>query len=97
MQAITVKDRQTVLDIAMQHAGTVEACIAVAEANGLSITDEMVTGQLLKSTDIVFSEVVKTFYKENRSPANGSLTSGIEENSLGGIGNWSIGRDFVVS
>ena len=52
---IDVKDRQTVLDIAVEYAGSMDASYAIAEANGISVTSLLVAGQQLvipKVTDM---------------------------------------------
>lgn len=95
MQDITVRDRQTVVDIAIQEVGTVEASIEVAEANGISITDDLLTGQILKPAAVVFGETVKTFFKENRHPASAETI--LENAGLSGIDYWGVENEFVVS
>jgi hypothetical protein len=97
MQLIKARGRQTLIDIAVQECGSVEACIDVAQANGLSITDELVTGQAIITTNIVQAETVNLFFKENRQPANASVETFDEDDTLGGIGNWKIETEFVVS
>ena len=44
---IIVKDRQCLLDIAMQVTGSAAGVFALAERNGISITDRLVEGQVL--------------------------------------------------
>ena len=44
---VTVKNRQTLSDIAIQVYGSVEAVVALAEANGVSITDDLPAGMVL--------------------------------------------------
>ena len=48
----TTRNNQTLLDIAVQECGTVEAAFEIAERNGLALTDELNTGQKL---DIVMT------------------------------------------
>lgn len=43
----TAKERQTLLDIALQTGGHIETVLALAEANGMSITDRLEDGSVL--------------------------------------------------
>ncbi|MCW3088938.1 MAG: hypothetical protein JWP81_7 [Ferruginibacter sp.] len=95
MSTVTVRDRQTTVDIAMQEAGTAEACIAVAEGNAMSVTDDLFTGQLVKTTPVIYAETVKTFFKENRHPASAETL--LDNAGLEGIDYWAVEVDFVVS
>lgn len=44
---VTVKDRQSLLDVAIQVLGSPTGVFALAERNGLSITDRLTDGQQL--------------------------------------------------
>ena len=44
---LTVLDRQSLFDVAVQAAGSAEAAFELAMLNGLSVTDELETGQEL--------------------------------------------------
>jgi hypothetical protein len=45
---VTVKDRQSLLDVAIQVLGSAEGVFALAVRNGLSITDRLTDGQVLE-------------------------------------------------
>lgn len=45
---VTVKDRQSLLDVAIQVLGSAEGVFALAERNGISITDRLTDGQVLE-------------------------------------------------
>lgn len=45
---VTVKDRQSLLDVAIQVLGSADGVFALAERNGLSITDRLTDGQVLE-------------------------------------------------
>ena len=47
MNKVIVSDGQTLLDIALQELGTVEAAFNLADANGLTITTALAAGQSL--------------------------------------------------
>lgn len=44
---ITVLNNQSLLDIAIQHTGSVENCFAIAAANGLAVSDLLSAGSIL--------------------------------------------------
>lgn len=67
---IEVKNRQCLADIALQVCGSVEAVFAIAERNGLSITDDLAVGQILtyEPTDIEDKRVVAIYADEGICP-----------------------------
>lgn len=50
MQSITVRDRQTLLDLAMQCEGSVEDVFDLAAGNNISISDLLTTGAKIITT-----------------------------------------------
>lgn len=71
---IKVKHNQSLFDIAIQVYGTIEGIVEIAVANGLSITGELIQGQLLQIPDYSDTkiEVVKYFSERKLTPATGS-------------------------
>ncbi len=67
---VTVRHRQCLADIALQVCGSVEAVFAIAEQNGLSITDDLEVGQELtyELTDVVSRQVVALYAEEGVVP-----------------------------
>lgn len=61
----TTRNNQTLLDIAVQECGTVEAAFEIAERNGLALTDELNTGQKL---DIVMTQPERSLSCRNWRP-----------------------------
>lgn len=59
---------QTVLDIAIQEAGSIEAAYALALANGVSITDEM--SGTVTTVDVVKQAVVDYYTAKNLAPSS---------------------------
>ncbi len=86
---------QTLLDISIQHTGTVENCFKIAVANGLSVSDEITPGQELKiPSDVKIDKEILNYYKAKElQPA----TKGKEISQQGGIGYMQIGSTFKVS
>lgn len=68
---ITVKDRQSLADIAVQYLGGVEGIFALAERNGISITARLADGQTLdwELADTVDTQVQKTYAAQGIEPA----------------------------
>ena len=66
----TVQERQTILDIALQYFGSIEACFLVAEKLGISITDQPPTGATFnyQNTDVIDKNVVDYYIKNNIVP-----------------------------
>ena len=96
---ITALHNQTLLDIAIRHCGTIEAVVDIAVLNNISITDDLVSGQLiaLPSKDYGSKEVINYFVTNKIDPANAlndlhfDLVQGKE-----GIGFWSINNNFIT-
>ncbi|URC13939.1 hypothetical protein [Flavobacterium sp. B183] len=99
MTKITVLNNQSLLDVAIRHCGTIEAIADIALLNGISITRELVPGQILNIPfrDYGNQEVINFFVNNKMDPAT-SLTQEnidlIENNS--GIGYWVIENDNIV-
>lgn len=68
---ITVKDRQSLADIAVQYLGGVEGIFALAERNGISITARLTDGQTLdwELADTVDAQVQKIYTAQGIEPA----------------------------
>lgn len=69
MGTIIVKDRQTMLDVALQTSGSLEGLIALAIVNGRSVTDELADGEELQEAEVVDSNVVERYKVEEIFPA----------------------------
>lgn len=68
---VTVKDRQSLFDIAVQCLGSVEGVFAFAEHNDISITARLTDGAVLlwDHTDVVNANVQKVYALRGLSPA----------------------------
>lgn len=70
MKRVKVLAHQTMLDIAVQEYGTVEAVFLIAQANDLSPTVKLEAGAELLLPDVVLNREMQTYCKNNRvSPA----------------------------
>ena len=61
----TVKDGQTLSDIAIQEFGSWEAVVAIAYQNGKSITDVPEVGAELAMPDSVWNRTMQNYCKNN--------------------------------
>ena len=95
---INVLPLQSLLDIAIQHTGSVENTFAIAVANGLSLTDDLPAGTEIKLPDSVNkdSDVLNYYTAKRLQPATAVIMLP-EEERLEGIGYWAISVDFKVS
>lgn len=68
---VTVKDRQSLLDIAVQSLGGIEGVFALAERNNISITDRLADGTVLlwEHSDTVNANIQKTYALRGLFPA----------------------------
>ena len=97
---IVVLHHQSLLDIAVQHTGTVESVFAIAVANGLSLTDDLESGEALnlEPTTINQNKDILNYYQSKKlQPATGVSHTGGSSLQLQGIGYWVIQTDFKVS
>lgn len=95
---VTVLNRQTLLDIALQECGTFESALKVAERNGLNITDDLQPGQTLEilPEDIEKKGIVNTLAAGGIKPATAISEGDIKAAPYKGIGYMAIERDFIV-
>lgn len=96
-----VKDRQTVLDIALQTGGTLEAAMALALSNGISITEVLEEGQELTLPEAPLTggeaRTVAIYRARGVEPATEASTEDVGACPYGGIGFMEIEKDFTVS
>ena len=73
----TVKDGQTLSDIAIQEYGSWEAAIAVAQENRMSVTDVPKAGEELIIPDQVCNKTMQDYCRNNDvSPATARSQAG---------------------
>lgn len=99
MPTITVREGQTLADIAVQYLGDAARINEIADLNGILMTDELSIGQQLYIPEDVAIDkryVKDTFIDYALIPASKSTGSVIEVNEDEGIGFWAIEDDFVV-
>jgi hypothetical protein len=97
---ITALHNQSLLDLALQHTGTIESVFEFAEANTLNITDDVVAGKTLVLLAETFTnkDILGYYTAKNLQPAT-AFTKEDEQvaKRLEGISIWAINLDFVVT
>nr|DAI47759.1 MAG TPA: hypothetical protein [Caudoviricetes sp.]DAJ64165.1 MAG TPA: hypothetical protein [Caudoviricetes sp.] len=97
---ITALHNQSLLDLALQHTGTIESVFEFAEANALNITDDVQAGKTLVLPAEVFSnkDILNYYTAKNLQPATAfSKEDEKVTKRLEGISIWAINLDFVVT
>lgn len=94
-----VLHNQSLLDLAVQHNGTVMSVFELAIANGFSITEELVPGQYadVPESALMDTELVGYFKAKKQNMATG-FNGSQGENIIPqlGIGQMAIGSTFIV-
>jgi hypothetical protein len=97
---ITALHNQSLLDIALQHTGSIESVFEFAEANSLNITDDVQAGKTLVLPTEAFSnkDILNYYTSKNLQPATAfSKEDEQVAKRLEGISIWAINLDFIVS
>lgn len=94
---VHIKDRQNLLDMALQTSGSLEAAFALAANNDTSLTAVLPDGRTLQTVSVESPSVVNRYTRENIYPA--TVMSHEEETTLTqeGIHFMGIEIDFIVS
>lgn len=97
---VTVLHNQSILDFAIHHTGEVSNCFAIAVANGIAVSDDLIAG-----SDLVIPETVKNnrdilnYYTAKQIKPATAITNDntAYPEQLGGIGYMQIGSNFIVT
>ncbi|MBB4807466.1 hypothetical protein HNP38_002772 [Chryseobacterium defluvii] len=93
-------NNQSILDVALQHTGSVENCFAIAVVNGHSVSDVLSVGLPVEIPEDVFknTDVLNYYNAKKIEPATGWAKEQNEEiPMLKGIGYMQIGNSFKVT
>lgn len=97
---VTVLHNQSLLDLALQHTGTIESIFELAEANTLNISDDVVAGKTLVLPAEAFTnkDILGYYTAKNLQPAT-AFSKEDEQvfERLEGISIWAINLDFVIT
>ena len=94
---VKVKDRQSLLDMAVQTAGSMEAAFDLAAANGVSLTDILVDGQVLDTVATKHADTVRRYSTQGIQPATALSKEEMAVLAQEGINFMGIEIDFIVS
>lgn len=96
---VQVISSQTLLDLAIQQLGSMEAIFDLAKLNGLSISDQLTDGQNLAFNINPVNRIIAKRYKDNGwKPASATTIPGAAPiEGLEGIDYWAIEIDFIVN
>jgi hypothetical protein len=93
---IKILNNQSLLDLAVQAAGSVEAVFDIALANACAIVDELTPGTVL-AVPAVLNKQVAEYYRTNGINPATALSAQDMEFAMDGIGAWRIEYDFMIS
>ncbi len=93
---VVVLDGQSLFDLALQTAGSVEAMFDIAERNSLSVTDPLTAGSELVASDAVNKPVFEYYSVNGIKPATDATIAAMNELRDEGIDFWALEVDFVV-
>lgn len=89
---LSIKQNQNLLDIAVQYTGELDNLMALAQANGISITSALLPGNTLVEVPVTNKRVTTTFERIEYD----CTTIMRPPMSHRGIGYMIIGRTFKV-
>jgi hypothetical protein len=92
MMTTTVRDRQSLFDIAVSTAGSIEAVSDIAGVKGIGITGELRAGMELTVPEVLNKEVADYFRTNGIIPA-----TAVEEGTDQGIDFWAIEHNFIIN
>ena len=93
----TILHHQSLLDLAIQHTGSVENAFILALQNGKSLTDDLVAGEQLSLKNTKNNKDILNYYQSKKLQPATAVTQLPEIERLEGIGYWVIQTDFKVS
>ena len=96
---ITIHNRQSLLDMAVQECGSFEAAFALSERNGIALTDDLAAGRELDcpAEYIDKKRIVAVLAAQGVRPATAITADEAARMPWGGIGLMGIEIDFIVS
>ncbi|MDR1274598.1 MAG: hypothetical protein LBK12_08610 [Odoribacteraceae bacterium] len=97
MKTIIPLDRQSLLDVAIQAGGGVEAALDLSIKNDASLSEPLAPGAVIEAPGVVDPIVLSRYAARNVRPATGISPEDIEAAPFGGIGFMGIEIDFIVS
>lgn len=97
MEKIQPIDRQSLLDIAIQESGSVEAVMELSIKNDIAVSQELGAMTELETATIIDSKVVNRYHEQCIQPATELTAEELIEVPYGGLGFMSVEVDLIVS
>jgi hypothetical protein len=93
---VKVLNGQSLFDIAIQAAGSIEAVFDIALANGISITDELQPGTVLV-IPAVLNRRIADYYRVNDIHPATEISANDATLLHDGVEFWFLEYDFIIS
>lgn len=95
---IVVLHHQSLLDLAIQHTGSVENAFLLALSNGKSLTDDLTAGEELSLENAQNNKDILSYYQSKKlQPATAFSQNREDIIAVQGVGHWAIQGNFIVS
>lgn len=97
MRSITVLHNQSLLDVCLQHYGSISPLFLLAVANNISVTTTLTAGTVLNiPTSPEKNTAILNYYtNKNVKPATALTPLALTQENTG-IGYWAININFIV-
>lgn len=88
---------QTLLDIAAQELGDTTRAFEIATLNNMSITDDLIAGQVLfiPDADSKKAGIIRLFADKANAPASADIAGAMKSKNEG-VEFWKIENDFII-
>lgn len=90
-------DRQSLIDVAIQTSGGMEAAFDLSVKNDIAVSEELARDAELETVAAVDKTVLSRYEARNIRPATEISPEDMEAAPYGGIGFMGIEIDFIVS
>lgn len=97
MVKIKPLDRQSLIDIALQTGGAVEAALGMAIKNDIPLTGELAPGVELETVPVVDKLIFERYRARGIRPATDISAEELARVPYGGIGFMGVEVDFIVN
>jgi len=95
MPYVKVKNKETLLDIAVLTAGSLTGMFELALLNNISLTKDLQSGKQLLAGSVISEAAITELKSRAAKPSHAVIEIPDEPQKLG-IGYWKIGFDFKV-
>lgn len=97
MSTVTIQPNQSLFDIAIQECGTITAALPLCLLNDISVTGDLVKGEVLQTNVSEKRIEIQSFYKKNElKPASALSAADLFNSNPTGIDYMIIETDFIV-